>query len=411
MAGYGLADAMYDLNKGMEQGQDRKFQVEQRQKDAEFKAESQARQRQDWGLQDSDRAYQDERRKVTDQRADETWARQQELWKDEDVKRAYDNSLVTAKKALQAFEMSGGKNTQGLIDWYNGANNYNDGVDIEDVQVGQDGSYSVAFSNGQKMRLKDMDAVRQHVFAAMHPDQWIEVRAKALQKAAEPISVADGTDLIDRTGRVLYQNKKDKTGGITMTTPDGSTVQIGGNSPGGFNIPSGYRMKDTNRPWIGLEPIPGGPADDMSPGDAAKVSLIEQGRTDAREAAGIILGKDGKVDRMALAQMETRAPFTKGRTLYSMIYNSVEGKLRAESGAAVPEAEVTRIAQRFVPSLMDDDETIKSKLQRLDEYLGATMDKVDPTARFENRAAQQPGRVNLQHVSDDDLLRALGVQR
>lgn len=198
--------------------------------------------------------------------------------------------------------------------------------------------------------------------------------------------------------------------GTSITLPDGTVMQMGG-SPGGGKAPAGYRWRDERNPQVGLEPIPGGPADELSPGDAAKASLIEQGRTDAREAASVIIGPDGKVDRIALAQMETRAPFTKGRSLRSLIYNSVEGKLRAESGAAVPEPEVKRIAERFIPSMLDDDATVKMKLQRLDEYLGATLNKMDPTSRFESRAPQQPAPVNLQHVSDEDLLRVLGVQR
>jgi hypothetical protein len=194
--------------------------------------------------------------------------------------------------------------------------------------------------------------------------------------------------------------------GMSLTFPDGTSMQMGGTG-GGFKVPSGYRLRDPRNPSIGLEPIPGGPADEMSPGDAAKASLIQQGITDARDASKMILRPDGSVDRVALTQMETGAPFTKGRSLYSLMYNSVEGKLRAESGAAVPEAEVKRIAKRFIPSLMDDDQTIRLKLQRLDEYLGSTLNKVDPTGRFNNR--NNGG--GMSHVSDDELLRALGVQR
>lgn len=159
--------------------------------------------------------------------------------------------------------------------------------------------------------------------------------------------------------------------GMSVTLPDGTVMQMGG-APGSGKAPAGYRWRDERNPQVGLEPIPGGPADDMSPGDAAKVSLIEQGRTDAREAASVIIGPDGKVDRMALAQMETRAPFTKGRSLRSLIYNSVEGKLRAESGAAVPEPEEIRAVR---PSLRESKR--RAEFERVARLYGADVRKVE----------------------------------
>lgn len=177
MAGYGLADAMYDLNKGMEQGQDRKFQVEQREKDAAFQDESRAQQRKWWGLQEENDAYQKQRRQVTDQRADEQWAHTQELWKDEDAKRAYDNSLRAAGEALRTFEMSGGTNWGGIIKWYNDTNNYDNGLDIKDVKRAPDGSFTATFNNGQTKVYKDVNDVREQMAMAMHPDAWIKLRA------------------------------------------------------------------------------------------------------------------------------------------------------------------------------------------------------------------------------------------
>jgi hypothetical protein len=132
-----------------------------------------------------------------------------------------------------------------------------------------------------------------------------------------------------------------------------------------------------------LVPIPGGPATRMSPADAAKTELVVQGISDVRNARDLIVQTDpgtgaSTVDRGLLATMTGRVPGTKGREVYGWVYNAIETKLRAESGAAVPDAEVARMAKRFVPSPLDSDEEIISKLDRLEEFMSGTLDRIVP---------------------------------
>lgn len=141
--------------------------------------------------------------------------------------------------------------------------------------------------------------------------------------------------------------------------------------------PSGYRWKQGQ---LGvLEPIPGGPATVQSPEQAAKTELLNNGIKDMERYRDLVL-KDGKVDRQIILGMATPGmagvPGTNSRLAYSYIYNAVEAKLRAESGAAVPESEVQRMAKRFVPSPLDNDQTIKSKVDRLEEFLKGSLGRV-----------------------------------
>lgn len=163
--------------------------------------------------------------------------------------------------------------------------------------------------------------------------------------------------------------------------------------------PSGYRWADEKQTV--LEPIPGGPATVQSPEAAAKTELLVNGIKDVERYKELVL-KDGKPDRQIIVGMATPGmagvPGTNSRLAYSYIYNAIEAKLRAESGAAVPETEVTRMAKRFVPSPLDNDETIKSKVDRLEEFLGGSLGRV----KGQPGAGTQKPSVLPKIASDDD---------
>jgi hypothetical protein len=155
------------------------------------------------------------------------------------------------------------------------------------------------------------------------------------------------------------------------STPEGQPVLLnprtGEFKPG--EIPGGGRLQPKTEAPVAVD-------------TAAKLQMMEQGQTDLKKAKELIINKDGKVNRAIIAQASAGVPFSKGRDLRSYILNAVEGKLRIESGAAVPDTEVKRIAVRFIPSVMDADDTVKQKLQRLEEYLGGSAKKLDPYGRI-----------------------------
>ena len=164
--------------------------------------------------------------------------------------------------------------------------------------------------------------------------------------------------------------------GMSVTSPDGTVIQFGGTA----KMPAGS-MRDPNN-QNQLMPIPGGGKDRQSPEAAAKTELLEQGVKDVKRFKDMVLDKGGNVDTTLLFNMGIGTPWSKGRLAYSLIYNAVEAKLRAESGAAVPEPEVVRMAKRFVPSYFDNAETIKSKVTRLEDWLSATAERIDPTGAY-----------------------------
>ena len=142
----------------------------------------------------------------------------------------------------------------------------------------------------------------------------------------------------------------------------------------------------------------------FTPESAAKAQMVEQALTYMPLIrAGLIL-PDGTVDRTNVANMNVRTPFTEGRTISTYVMDAVEAKLRAESGAAVPEPEVKRAAKRFIPAVGDNDDQVKIKLNNLETYLKGTANKINQGRAKDARPVAPAGtkaRVNGKVVTSD----------
>lgn len=184
--------------------------------------------------------------------------------------------------------------------------------------------------------------------------------------ATGPRKVVGGRRKLDKTVDLGNAVEYIYSDGTSERKAKGRLPGSGGHGEGGpSKPPAGYRWT----PDGNLEAIPGGPAGKLSPEQAAKVQLVQQGQRNAAEFAQMLFPDGKNVDRTLLATMAVRAPGTDGRTAYSLVYDAIEAKLRAESGAAVPESEVQRMSKRLVPSVMDNDETIRTKMRMLDAFL------------------------------------------
>jgi hypothetical protein len=136
--------------------------------------------------------------------------------------------------------------------------------------------------------------------------------------------------------------------------------------------PAGYRYVQDGS----LEAIPGGPAGKLTAESAGKVALIKQGEMDVNRFKGLITNSDGSFNRKKLAAMDVPFGVAGSRQEKSTLFNAVNARLRLESGAAVPEAEVRRAMSTFAPSALDSDPTINSKLERMNEFFGLAKEEI-----------------------------------
>jgi hypothetical protein len=155
--------------------------------------------------------------------------------------------------------------------------------------------------------------------------------------------------------------------------------------------------EQTQLPVPGEAFIPTGEKKPLTAETAAKLELAQGGLEDFYRAKDIIM-PGGKVDRMAVANMAAATPFTQGRTAGQALKNSVEGKLRAESGAAVPEDEVKRAAKRLIASVWDTERGIEWKMERLEGFLMGTVQKMDPNKNYSKEYPVLKGKDGANYV-------------
>jgi len=210
----------------------------------------------------------------------------------------------------------------------------------------------------------------------------IEEIQAATQKAKSPTGVE-----YDEKYRTLIQRQ---TLGEQLPPGDQAYIKayekqktLSGAMPG-FTVvqtDKGFQPFQTKGRGAGDFATPNGPLEQAkeTPESAGKMALVNQGIEDVKRAGSMLFGKDGTINRKLLATAALSIPNTPGREFNSYIYNAVEAKLRVESGAAVPDTEIKRMAKRFIPSVMDNDSTIKSKMSRLNEWLGMAQTMTDPS--------------------------------
>lgn len=111
---------------------------------------------------------------------------------------------------------------------------------------------------------------------------------------------------------------------------------------------------------------------------AGKFNMLQISKDALVDVRSALVKPDGTIDRMLLANMTFATPGTRGRTLAQAMLDALEGKIRIESGAAVPPEEIKRLAKRAKPSLLDSDEGVVAKLDRLEAFVNGTIEVLDP---------------------------------
>lgn len=114
----------------------------------------------------------------------------------------------------------------------------------------------------------------------------------------------------------------------------------------------------------------------LTPENASKVALVEIGLEQLDEIESILKNDKNEFDNVVVGEMQANLPGSTGRKARSLFLNAINAQLRAESGAAVPEEEMSRGFERFVPSVFDADDTKQTKIDALRRLLQKTRDLV-----------------------------------
>lgn len=183
----------------------------------------------------------------------------------------------------------------------------------------------------------------------------------------------------------LFAFQKDTGEPVPLSAPEGVTPTIP-MVPQQIMLPGGasgiVQMPSRGIPGEAPKVNPTGltPAQNLTGQPAGMLKMLDQASADMTDAMNLIMPK-GKLNKDVIYGMSV--PFTAGvgtdsRKAYSAIYNAVAARLRAETGAQANDQEIQDMAKRFVPSVLDSQESAKYKMDRLKEFVNGAYEIVDP---------------------------------
>jgi predicted transcriptional regulator len=141
----------------------------------------------------------------------------------------------------------------------------------------------------------------------------------------------------------------------------------------GVKLPSGFRWIDANNQAAGVEPIPGGPANQL-PGElAARIGLADSWlKNDLPTIKKSAESGDvtGWYDRYQAGNNQSSPQ----ATTYRKIQSGVEVLSRLLSGAGMTQVEIDEKAARYQPTYTDDAKSLSDKIDQLAQEIQATRD-------------------------------------
>ncbi|MDX3976995.1 hypothetical protein [Shinella sp.] len=172
---------------------------------------------------------------------------------------------------------------------------------------------------------------------------------------------------------LVQEFKFAKDNGYTGSFNDyAQSKRAGGSGSGGdvgYKVPPGYRLKDPANPGLGVDPIPGGPAEEI-PGElAARLgmakSFLEKAPTLRQKLA------NGDVTGPWDQRFAQNGVGPRGQ-VFQELESGVDVLMRLMTGAGMNQTEAEAYARRYLPGAADTAETAVQKLDRLTEELQAT---------------------------------------
>jgi hypothetical protein len=201
-------------------------------------------------------------------------------------------------------------------------------------------------------------------------DPAIREQAAAMIKTGDPALAKQAYELLQQGGAFTLAP------GATRYTGTGDVVASSSKADS-QNLPAGYQWVDFNDTTKGLAPIPGGPAEKMSPDQAGRAQLPESALSAAKTAQSIIYDSNtGKFNRGAVLQMYTNLPGTEGARARANMEDAVANALYLKTGAAATKEEVAKQSSIYLPRPWDSDKTKLDKMQRFNDFVGGVSSKV-----------------------------------
>tara|TARA_Y100000310_G_scaffold343439_2_gene451085 strand:+ start:4666 stop:6003 length:1338 start_codon:yes stop_codon:yes gene_type:complete len=142
----------------------------------------------------------------------------------------------------------------------------------------------------------------------------------------------------------------------------------------------------------------------LSPEQAGRQAMIQLGRENIRKIRDFVL-PGGQLSRANIALMNVPligepVILTEGRTQRARLEDTLQAKLRLETGAAAPEPEKIDLLDRFLPNVFDEKAGVIDKMNRLERFFDISLSESNP-ALFQKLTARTAKELG---ISTQDLL-------
>lgn len=130
-----------------------------------------------------------------------------------------------------------------------------------------------------------------------------------------------------------------------------------------------------------IEPLKGESAD-----ASARIALANRGKQHLTNLKSMFINPDGSINKKIIYQASL--PFGgvgEGRTAYATFLDALDARARAATGAAMPDTEIKNYTRMYFPSPLDNAETVKDKLKRLEGFLTDYLETLDPSGLIRKR--------------------------
>lgn len=166
-------------------------------------------------------------------------------------------------------------------------------------------------------------------------------------------------------------------------------TQINMGDGNSYKLEPGYMMKDPKTPSLGVQPIPGGSKDTMTPEAAGKASMMISAEKKLDTVNSLFMNPDGSMNNKniltANIPFTDGLPWTDGRQAIAAMEQGIQAITRSETGAAMPDTEVDNTRKRFQPKPWDNPVTQRMKLQMFNGFVRGTIKLIDPSGRFDSK--------------------------
>lgn len=200
----------------------------------------------------------------------------------------------------------------------------------------------------------------------------------------------DPNGLTPENRKFIQSSTADASGSVEASPFDLGEEPAAEDEPPQFKVPTGYRLISAQNPGLGVEPIPGGPADKSTAEQASKIQMLRSAKDGFDQVKGLLFNPDGSINRKNITNADIpviggSVPWTDGRRLRTGLEYGIQAITRAETGAAMPQTEIDNTRSRFMPSSLDDDRTIRMKVEMFEKFVNGSLKLISPSGKFDQQ--------------------------